>query len=191
MDADEFITWDKTLKLVSRNYVCAHCGNPLASEIGYGGKTRFNPAYIYICHFCTRPTFFDIYGEQTPGAPFGYSISHIRDEKIEQLYEEARSCFSVNAYTASVMCCRKLLMNIAVHEGAEEGKSFQEYVTYLETNNYIPPKGKIWADKIRIHGNEANHSIELKSVDDAQLILTFTAMLLRFIYEMPGLLEGQ
>src|SRR5690606_5267436 len=100
-----------------------------------------------------------------------------------------KSCFSISAYTSSVMCCRKLLMNISVSEGAKEGKNFTDYVNYLNDNNYIPPNGKKWVDSIRKLGNEANHKIEFKSQKDTQRILSFTEMLLRFIYELPGIME--
>ena len=80
-------------------------------------------------------------------------------------------------------------MNLAVSEGAKEGRTFVEYVNYLRDNNFVPPKGKGWVDSIRKLGNEANHSIVFKTPEEAKLSLTFTEMLLRFIYEMPGLLE--
>ena len=105
------------------------------------------------------------------------------------MYEEAKICYSVGAFTSTVMCCRKLLMNIAVFEGAAEGLSFYENVTYLNDRNYIPPKGKKWVDSIRKLGNEANHRIESKNIIEAERILTFTEMLLRFIYELPGMMD--
>jgi hypothetical protein len=80
-------------------------------------------------------------------------------------------------------------MNISVGQGAEEGKSFAYYVNFLNDNNYIPPNGKDWVDSIRKLGNEANHKIDFKTQDDAKLIITFTEMLLRFIYEMPGIMK--
>ena len=43
-------------------------------------------------------------------------------------YREARNGVSVGAHTSSVLACRKLLMNIAVNQGAEAGKSFISYV---------------------------------------------------------------
>jgi hypothetical protein len=46
----------------------------------------------------------------------------------------------VNAFTGSVICCRKLLMHIAVSEGAEVNKSFAYYVRYLADKGHIPPK---------------------------------------------------
>jgi hypothetical protein len=38
-------------------------------------------------------------------------------------------------------------MNIAVAEGADEGKRFIEYVEYLADNGYVPPGGKGWVDQ--------------------------------------------
>ena len=37
-------------------------------------------------------------------------------------------------------------------------------------------------------GNEANHEIRLMSVGDAENMVRFSEMLLRFIYEMPNML---
>jgi len=182
------IHWQKTDNLGSKTFVCGHCGNSIASQIGYYGTTgQTRTATIYICHQCNKPTFF-YQDEQVPGAQFGQVVKHIPDANVEKLYDEARTCYTVNAFTSSVMCCRKLLMNLAVSEGADEGKSFVEYVNYLNDNNFIPPKGKAWVDAIRKLGNEANHSIEFKTPEEARLIITFTEMLLKFIYEMPGLL---
>jgi DNA-directed RNA polymerase subunit RPC12/RpoP len=182
------INWTHSSNIGSRTYVCGHCGNSLASQLGYQG-TNGNTlvATIYICHQCNKPTFFHE-NSQIPGPHFGNAIKHIPDANVEKLYDEARACYTINAFTSSVMCCRKLLMNIAVSEGADENKSFLEYVNFLELNNFIPPKGKPWVDAIRKLGNEANHSIEFKSPEEARLILTFVEMLLKFIYEMPGLL---
>lgn len=186
----ETINWTNPVNLSSRTYICGYCGHSIASQFGYLGRMIHTDrsVHIYICHQCLKPTFFNYDGQQTPGAKFGQAIKHIPDDNISKLYNESRACYTINAFTSAVMCCRKLLMNIAVSEGADEGKSFVEYVSFLNEKNYIPPKGKSWADAIRKLGNEANHSIEFKSQEDARLIITFTEMLLKFIYEMPGLL---
>jgi hypothetical protein len=81
-------------------------------------------AYIYICHFCHKPTFFERDGKQTPGPAFGGHVEHVPSKEVEALYDESRNCMKVNAYTAAVMCCRKLLINVAVSEGAKEGLKF-------------------------------------------------------------------
>ena len=87
------------------------------------------------------------------------------------------------------MLCRKLLMNIAVQKGAEKNLTFAAYVNFLEAKGYVPPDGKEWVEVIRKKGNEANHEIELMSGTDARNLIRFSEMLLRFIYEMPALIE--
>lgn len=186
--------WVNIQELASKSYKCGHCGNPLASAKGYySHETNFvNSALggmIYLCHHCTKPTFFDKNGNQTPGVLIGNEVNHIPDPAIEKLYYEARLCYSIGAFTATVMCCRKLLMTISVNEGADAGKNFVEYVNYLNEKNYIPPNGREWVDSIRKLGNEANHKIEFKSKEDADRIVNFTEMLLRFIYELPGIMK--
>jgi hypothetical protein len=186
--------WISIQGLIPKIFKCGFCGNPLSSEKGYYATESSHVgskliASIYICHTCGNPTYFDKNGNQTPGALIGNNINHIPDQNIEKLYKEARICFSSGAYTSLVMCCRKLLMNISVNQGASEGKNFVEYVNYLNDNNYIPPNGKEWVDSIRKLGNEANHKIEFKSKEDAIRIATFTEMLLRFIYELPGIMN--
>jgi hypothetical protein len=41
-------------------------------------------------------------------------------------------------------------------------------------------------NSLRTYGNEAAHEIVLKTKDEADDILTFLEMLLKFIYEFPG-----
>lgn len=188
------MSWSNIQNITSKSYKCGYCGNSLASEKGYTASEYFNGhnqvvGSIYICHKCKKPTFFDTHGTQTPGVLTGNHVKHIPVEDIEKMYNEARICYSVGAFTSSVMCCRKLLMNISVSEGAQEGKNFVEYVNYLNDNNYISPNGKGWVDSIRKLGNEANHKIDFKTKEDAARIINFTEMLLRFIYELPGIMK--
>lgn len=140
---------------------------------------------IYICHHCTRPTFIDDYERQFPGVPFGKQVDHIEDDKVSKIYAEARRCTSAGSYTAAVMCCRKILMHVAVDKGADEGKSFREYVNYL-SENCLPKNAKGWVDKIRTLANDMNHEIILASKDDAEHMVEFSEMLLKLIYEYPA-----
>ncbi|MFN2500326.1 MAG: DUF4145 domain-containing protein, partial [Pyrinomonadaceae bacterium] len=151
--------------LPSRNYICGHCGNPLATNRGYTSSTAGN---IYVCHFCDKPTFFSRDSDQVPGSAFGYPVEHIPSAEVSALYEEARNCMKVNAYTASILCSRKLLMNIAVSKGAAEGLKFVQYVDHLADNGYLPPDGKQWVDQIRKIGNVATHEIKIMSRPEAR-----------------------
>ncbi len=96
----------------------------------------------------------------------------------------------VNAYTASVICSRKILMNIAVNKGAEQNLKFEEYIDYLDNKGYVPPDGKEWVKRIRDNGNEAKHHIMMMDREDAEILIIFVGMLLKFIYEFPGMLKS-
>ena len=182
------IQWVQVHKMDSHSYKCGYCGNDIASEKGYNSNNSQHR--IYICHRCSKPTYFIMATAQYPGASIGTPVKYIPNELVDTLFEEARSCYSISAYTFTVMCCRKLLMNIAVAEGAKEGDSYGNYVNYLNEKNFIPPNGKEWVNEIKKMGNTANHKIEIKTKEDAEKILLFTEMLLRFIYEMPGIMSA-
>jgi len=91
----------------------------------------------------------------------------------------------MDCHTASALLCRKLLVNIAVDKGADEGKQFAFYVDYLERENYVPPNGKEWVGHIKDKANEATHKVPEITADDAHKLVMFTEMLLKFIYGFP------
>lgn len=183
------IQWHAISYLNSKKFQCGYCGQPLASEKGWFAQdqnTGLNLWYIYVCHHCDKPTFFDNLGSQTPGVIFGDDVADIDNAQVKALYEEARKCTNNNAFTAAVLSCRKLLMHIAVAKGATAGKNFIEYVEFLADKNYIPPDAKDWVDHIRKKGNEANHEIMIMSREDAIDLISFSEMLLKLIYEFPA-----
>ena len=176
-------SWKNAYSVTSKSYVCGHCQNQVASGLGYM-DTSTNHRFIRICPHCTLPSIFQS-DEVIPGIAAGNFVDHLPDG-IHQLYDEARNCASVNAHTAAVLACRKLLMNIAVEKEAKEGKSFFYYVEYLASEGYVPPNGKGWVDQIRKRGNEANHEIIIMDKDVATELISFAEMLLKFIFEFPA-----
>ena len=185
--------WSNIQNIPTKDYVCGYCGTPLASEKGWratGGSPseRSHVGSIYICHKCHQPTYFKG-GNQYPGHAFGGNVEDVTDQSVLRMYEEARQCTAASAYTAAVLCCRKLLMNIAVSKGAAEGKRFIEYIDYLASQGYLPPDGKNWVDHIRKKGNEATHEIAIMSREDAEELISFSEMLLKFIFEYPAKMQ--
>ena len=184
--------WDGTKSVSGISYACGYCSKvvgPSKQYINIGKDELYmdiTKARILICPNCNFPTFIDKSIEkQVPGKILGENVKFLPPD-IEQLYNEARNCISVNAYTSTVLSCRKMLMNISVSKGAKEGKTFASYITFLEENHYTPPNSHEWVDHIRKKGNEATHEIPSISGPDAEELLEFTEMLLRFVYEMPG-----
>ena len=167
-----------------RSYMCGYCDHRVASDRGWWTKTN-NQARIYLCSNCHQPTYFNFQGRQYPGPPCGDDVASVPKD-VGALYAEARFCVTVNSFTAAVLTCRKLLMHIAVEKGAQPGKKFIEYVEYLAGKGYVPPDGMGWVDHIRTKSNEANHEINIMSVEDAKDLITFSEMLLKFVYEFPA-----
>ena len=183
--------WVNITSIVNNSYTCGYCGNKVAPHQGYWASHSANAhdkVSIYICPNCTQPTYFDHTKKQTPSIRIGNDVQGITDNGVAALYNQARDCTSLGAYTASSLLCRKILMNLAVQHGAEEGKSFIEYLEYLDSKGYVPPNGKPWVDRIRTKGNEAKHEIRLIEENEASQILKFTEMLLKFAYEFPSML---
>ncbi|MGA2316832.1 MAG: DUF4145 domain-containing protein [Thermodesulfobacteriota bacterium] len=172
-------------------YTCGFCGNKVGPHLGYtahysGGGLKL---FIYICPNCEKPTFFDLDKKQTPNVRIGNDVQGITDSGVAALYNQARDCTSLAAYTAATLLCRKILMNLAVQHGDMPGKSFVEYIDYLDTKGYVPPNGKAWVDRIRSKGNEATHEIRLIEESESFQVLKFTEMLLKFSYEFPSMLK--
>lgn len=186
--------WRQPQAIKNETYVCGYCNHRVSSDRGYklgqhSDASGFQVGGIYICPNCHGPTFFSEHSGRFPTPSLGNSVSNV-PEGLNLLYEEARKCTSQSCFTAAVLLCRKMLMNIAVEQGAKEGLRFIEYVNYLSEQGYTPPNGKHWVDHIRKKGNEATHEIAIMKEADAKELLAFTEMLLRFIYEFPSMVPN-
>ena len=186
--------WLSLQQVPRGGWTCGFCGQRVANNRGYKATANSNgtgsaTSVIRICPSCEGPTVFTAKGEHAPTYPPGNPVPNVPAD-LSQLYDEARLSAGAGAFTASVLACRKMLMNIAVTEGAKEGLNFLKYVEYLSDNNFVPPKGKVWVDYIRTRGNEATHEIALMGEQDALALITFVEMLLRFIYEFPNMVPA-
>lgn len=188
---DDLFGWYHAAKLPSRQWTCGHCNLAVGGAGGFitGSPGQINQhRIIYVCPSCQRPTYFEG-SKQVPGVAFGRDVGHL-PEMVGKLYTEARNCMAVNAFTSSVLACRKLLMHIAVQQGAAEGLNFFQYVQYLAGSGFVPPNGRGWVDHIRLKSNEANHEILLMERKDAEDLLTFSEMLLTFVFDFPSRVAG-
>src|SRR5947209_7271488 len=132
--------WNKPDTFRALEFVCCHCGRLVSSDGGYSGIEETNNLHqirIFICPNCRLPNTFRgsvspgdptfRWTERSPSPPFGEKILDLPPD-INTVYEEARRCITVDAFSAAVMLCRKLLMHIAVERGDAAGKSYQAYV---------------------------------------------------------------
>lgn len=70
MDRGQDFEWDRTVGLPERELDCGFCGGNITSQTGFAGWERLLnqrlPHYIYICHKCGQPNFFNIAERQFP-----------------------------------------------------------------------------------------------------------------------------
>jgi Domain of unknown function (DUF4145) len=178
--------WQNVQGMGALAYQCGYCNTLVSSDRGYFVNAGLANGAIRICPGCNRPTFIaENTKEKVPGVAFGQPIGSLPKE-LDALYDEARRASAAGCHTLAVLGCRKLLMHIAVDQGADPGKAFLEYVEYLAGKGFVPPHGRGWVDHIRKKGNEANHEIVLMGETESNDLLTFSEMLLKFIYEFPA-----
>lgn len=183
MDGRIPANWYSLATLQAIRYRCGYCDAEVGADRGYY-LDGYPLASIRICPLCNRPTFFEGEG-QNPGVAFGRAVPRLPPD-VDSLYKEARVCSAAGAHTSAVLAARKVLMHIAVAQGAKPGLSFVEYVEFLASQGFVPPHGRGWVDHIRKKSNEANHEIVVMGRTESEELLTFLEMLLKFIYEFPS-----
>ena len=169
------------------NYTCGHCNRPVSGVVVstyYTGTGGHSIQWI-LCTNCGSGSVLSD-GTLYPGSTFGPVIEGLPQDVLDA-YSEARNCYSINAFTATELMCRKILMHVAVEKGAKEKETFEFYLNFLSEQGYITPPMKEWVDLIRQHGGKATHLIEKPARKRAESTLMFTAELLRLIYEMEHL----
>lgn len=186
--------WKDIKVIYTETFTCGYCGREVASNVGIVSQYQYQPstsrpaetrtaAGLLICPRCNYPTVF-YGGSQFPDELPGKPIENL-PEGVSELYDEARKSVSATAYTAAVLCCRKLLMHIGVERGAATDLKFVQYVNHLYDNHHIPPDAHGWVSYIKQKGNEANHQIVISSKGEAKGLLFLVEMLLKIIYELP------
>ena len=187
--AEYILNWQHAVNQGPRSYVSHFCGDKVASEKGWVATTKYFKYFKHSSSFApgviSRHSLVQM--ESKSSTRVGNLVNGITDKGVEALYNEARDCTMIGANTAAVLLARKLLMNVAVQHGAKPGETFVDYVDYLSSNGFVPPNGRAWVDQIRKKANEATHEIPQITQQDAQQIMIFVEMLLKFVYEFPSI----
>ncbi|MGC1214380.1 MAG: DUF4145 domain-containing protein [Micromonospora sp.] len=183
-NAQNYTTASVSDARATRPYVCPHCGATTNAAV----IANTNPNYSSDNVTWSRCMGCDLgivenNGTVSPSPLVGERVDGLPAE-VGAAYLEARKTAGWGAYTSCELMCRKILMHIAVDKGAEEGKSFVQYLDHLLTTGYITPPMRPWLDLIRTHGNLSTHRLEAASQERAYNTLAFTTQLLRLMYEM-------
>lgn len=113
--------WHNAESIKQESWTCGYCGHEVAGSIGYRREDDEDDRKIYICPYCENPTAFIYeefgYPEQFPKPVMGNEVTGL-PESVESVYNEARRCIQCAAYTSAALALRKLLMHVAVEQGA-------------------------------------------------------------------------
>ncbi len=188
--------WQNVGGLEPKSFVCGFCGNRVASHTGIETRAQ-PPARIYLCPLCNLPLIFLMRKstsreEQIPSPLPGQPVHGVPSE-LRILYDEARRSSSAGAYTASVLVCRKMLVDLAVAQGDayRKGKPFMDYVGYLTKELFAERRSQGWLDRIREQGNKATHELGAMSEEDSLQLITFVDMLFKLFYEFPEMMKDE
>lgn len=178
---------------------CGHCDSKIAMDVylkfyhaekpprqGYSAVNPVDDYHVGQCPSCGRPVILNVndYSVLPPVKSFD-AVKELPSD-IEQLYNEMRDAYSVQSYTCCVITGRTLLANIAVEQGAEDGKGFVYYVNYL-VDNFLPKSNsKPWVDKVRLLGNDSAHHLVIANKEMATTSLKFLEAILKNVYEFPN-----
>ena len=109
-----------------------------------------------------------------------------REIKID--IDEAKICFSVKAYRACAIMCRRALQIICIDNGANQNKNLNDQIEELFENRTITKKIADWANSVRWVGNDAAHpKNEEVTPDDADRILKLTEQIADNLYVTDAL----
>lgn len=141
---------------------------------------------IRVCPRCWAATTFLDKKAQFPGPLKGDNFdARKRNEDVQSvvaLYDEARLALSRGAPSCAVLMFRKLLMHIAVQQGAKAGLGFVEYVTYLKDNGVVGKPQHGLLERIRKDGNQENHDVVRATQEQAEALLSLVTLLVRSVY---------
>lgn len=144
-----------------------------------------------LCIACGKGFVMNTYDVVPNKMPFGEPAGTPEPEL--QIWQEVRRCFSVNAYTAAAMLCRKILLHMVfTHQRSKDPDakpkdlSFAAAVRYLSENGVITADQRTLADNIKNIGNKANHELPQITEQEAGDMALFTYFLFLSAYEMPS-----
>lgn len=167
----------------NHSYHCGHCNRDVLGHIAARYDTTEGIINWLLCTSCGNGSVLTKEGILYPSPLVGKNLEGL-PSAVASAYLEARRCFSITAYTACELICRKILMHVAVEKNADEGKTFEQYIDYLTSLGYVTMTMKPWVDLIRQHGNAATHKLESPDPKRAESTLMLTSLLLEIIYEV-------
>ena len=113
-------------------------------------------------------------------------------EHIRKDLDEAKICFSVNAYRACAVMARRAVQSTCIDKGADRNKNLVNQIEELFQKGVITKDIEEWAHTVRWIGNDAAHP-ESQEVakEDAENILKLAEQFMEVIYVTSAIAKEQ
>lgn len=193
---------------------CPHCPtNDVAFTIAWSAQanSRVSHSIWYataLCGSCGGPVTVRLKNkDDSPTPPQNYGISILQQfmllnswperqkpdapphtpDPVKRRFLEGEKSYQQESWNAAVAMYRSAL-DIATKAMPEvpAGMTFYNRLVWLHDNHRITPDMKIWADHVRVEGNDALHDPEDFTKEDATPLRLFTETFLRYVFELPG-----
>jgi hypothetical protein len=143
--------------------------------------------WIGITNCCHKAVLVHYDGDVIYPSPLPSPTDERIPEPIRQDLEEAKICFSGNAYRACAVMARRAMQSACIDKGTTKDK-LSDQLQELSTNGVITKELKEWADVVRWVGNDSAHpSAEKVTKEDADDILKLAEQFLHILYVTPAI----
>jgi predicted metal-binding protein len=189
-DEEKQAMFNRSLSLTTFDYECGGCARRTHARIIARGQDDITGNFLFWCYCnCGQPTCISRSADSETSLqwprPGEFKVGVNWPPDLIRLFSEAAISFAGNAFTAASLVCRKILMAVAVDQGAADGGNFTLYVDYITNTILNYPKAKHAIDAIRKIGNEATHKIQFVDHADARRSLRICQYVLDAVYDLP------
>ena len=108
-------------------------------------------------------------------------------ENIRKIFQQGMNNVSENFDAAGAMFRKALDVALKNKFPEIKGKLYQR-IQKAAQNHKLTPELALWADQVRVEGNEASHGEQPFTERDAQSLFDFTRLVLVYLFSLPGML---
>jgi len=151
-------------------------------------KSSDNFWWIGVCNYCKNPVLVHNRGDTIYPRPLPSPTDKRIPEHIRKDIDEAKLCFSVNAYRACAVMARRAVQNACIDKGADKSKKLIDQIKELADKGVITNDLKEWANVVRWVGNDAAHPDKKEVIkEDAEDVLQLAEQFMHVIYVAPAI----
>ncbi|MFM9951719.1 MAG: DUF4145 domain-containing protein [Saprospiraceae bacterium] len=163
-------------------------GREIEFQISWYKSETKETWWIGKCNSCQNPVLVLNEGDKIFPYPQPIPTDSRVPTEIKKDMDEAKLCFLVGAFKASVVMSRRVIQATCIDKGASPKKLLHEQIKEITDIGLITQDLKNWANEVRQVGNSGAHpnlySIEKKDAED---ILELAEQFIYVIYVVPAI----